>query len=201
MKHGTILLLSSYFLRMSYSAAEAAAHHGAAKLAKKAEKPQTIFVQVALTGPCEEKHTAVAASRIKLAAAGYNATYTSSCTPVGAKIPASVIIITFYDRAARTAFYQLLHKQIFKTKDKKADVAAFFSGLPTKSVSIQKHPSDPMPAINRKVKRIIGVVVIAMGVLAGVLIPGFYIITNAATALYYREKLPQSIQQWFPKSV
>jgi len=201
MKHVTILLLSSYFLLMSSSAAEAAAHHSAAKLAKKAEKPQTIFFQVPLTVECEAKHTAGVASRIMLAAAGHNVTYTASCSPVGSKTPGSVVILTFYDRATRTAFYQVVHKQIFKTKDKKADVAAFFPGLPVKSVSILKFPSDPTPAINRKARKTIIVVLISIGVLAGVLIPGFYILTNAATALHYREKLPQSIQQWFPKSV
>ena len=141
----------------------------AATLVRKAAMPQQLIVQIGLKMLCDSKHSAVASSRIMLAAAGVcdatHCQYAARCVPTTAKSGSQVaeVIITFYDRAARSAFYSTLHKLIYKSKDKSADAAAFFPGLPVTTVVLRKNPADPPPGLNRAAKRVLAVgIVIAM---------------------------------------
>ena len=89
----------------------------------------------------------------------------------------------------RSAFYTALHKQIYKTKDKAADLAAFFPGLPAKSFSMKKVPSDPQPALSRKAKKVLLIVLLIVLVL-GAGLAGIYVFRDHPLV---REKLQPAV--------
>ena len=163
----------------------------AATLVRKAAMPQQLIVQVGLKMPCDSKHSAVAQARIMLAAAGVNATYAARCAPTpvakgGSQV--AEVIVTFYDRAVRSAFYTTLHKLIYKSKDKSADAAAFFPGLSVSTVVLRKNPADPPAGLSRAAKKVLLATGIAIAVLAAI----------AAIMYYNRANLPPEIAKYFP---
>ena len=166
----------------------------AATLVRKAAMPQQLIVQVGLKMLCDSKHSAVASSRIMLAAAGVcdatHCQYAARCVPTTAKSGSQVaeVIITFYDRAARSAFYSTLHKLIYKSKDKSADAAAFFPGLPVTTVVLRKKPADPPAGLSRAAKKVL----VATG-------GGIAVLAVIAAILYYnRANLPPGLAKYFP---
>ena len=164
----------------------------AATLVRKAAMPQQLIVQVGLKMPCDSKHPAVAQSRIMLAAAGINATYASRCASTTGKSgsqPSQVaeVVVTFYDRAVRSAFYTTLHKLVY-TRDKSAGAAAFFPGLSVTTVVLRKNPADPPSFLSRASTKIILSVAFMIAVLAVIV----------AIMHHNRANLPPEIAKYFP---
>lgn len=161
----------------------------AATLARNAARPQQILVWVGINGGCEQAHAVAALSRIKEAATGLNATFDASCLYLASSSRPARITITFSDRAVRSAFYKTLHKLIYKTKDKTADVAAFFRGLPASTVTLNKYPSDPPSGFSKVTRQKIAIVVAALAV--------WLCVAAAATLYNNRSKLPPSVAKYW----
>jgi hypothetical protein len=106
------------FLVVAAAATPAESKSTAAKQIKKASKPQQLIVQLGLTVPCEEKHTAVAVSRLMLTTQGKNVTFETSCLNQMEiilkkliKEPTAQVTLTFVDQSTRSASYRCAHQR------------------------------------------------------------------------------------------